>query len=104
MGSRKVGVIGAGGMGREHSDAWRSLGVPVTIYSRTESARRALAEQTGGAAAESLDALLSEVDIVDICTPTDTHADLIRKAAATRRHVICEKPLARTVADAVDVI
>ncbi|HVX42791.1 MAG TPA: Gfo/Idh/MocA family oxidoreductase [Mycobacteriales bacterium] len=104
MGSRKVGVLGAGGMGREHSGAWRTLGIPVTIYSRTESARQALAEQTGAAAAESLDALLSEVDIVDICTPTDTHAPLARAAAAAGRHVICEKPLARTIADAVDVI
>lgn len=104
MGSRKVGVLGAGGMGREHADAWRGLGVPVTIYSRSESARRELAGQTGAVAAESLEALLSDVDIVDICTPTDTHAELARAAAAAGRHVICEKPLARTAAEAVDVI
>lgn len=104
MGSVKVGVLGAGSMGREHADAWRKLGVPVTIYSRTASAGKLLAEQSGAKAVDSLESLLSEVDVVDICTPTDTHAELVRAAAGAGRHVICEKPLARTAADAVALI
>jgi myo-inositol 2-dehydrogenase/D-chiro-inositol 1-dehydrogenase len=40
------------------------------------------------------------VDVVDVCTPPPTHADLTVAALVAGRHVMCEKPLARTLADA----
>ncbi len=48
--------------------------------------------------------LLGQVDAVDICTPTDTHADIAVRAAAAGRHVICEKPLERTHAQGQRII
>jgi myo-inositol 2-dehydrogenase/D-chiro-inositol 1-dehydrogenase len=52
----------------------------------------------------SLESLLAEVDVVDVCTPTDTHADIVLRAAAAGRHVICEKPLARGLDEADKMI
>ena len=40
-----------------------------------------------------------EVDVVDICLPTDLHAPIALKAIAARKHLFCEKPLALTKAD-----
>jgi predicted dehydrogenase len=48
--------------------------------------------------------LLTEVDIVDICTPTDVHKDLTLQAAQSGKHVICEKPIALTVQDGQEMI
>ncbi|MGZ8755100.1 MAG: Gfo/Idh/MocA family protein, partial [Acidimicrobiia bacterium] len=44
--------------------------------------------------------LLEAVDVVDICSPTHTHLDYVLAAAAAGKSVVCEKPLARTAADA----
>ena len=41
-----------------------------------------------------------DVDMVDVCTPTDTHLDLSLRAIEAGKHVLCEKPLARNAADA----
>jgi predicted dehydrogenase len=41
-----------------------------------------------------------EIDVIDLCTPTPTHADLAVAALASGKHVLCEKPLGRTPADA----
>jgi predicted dehydrogenase len=48
--------------------------------------------------------LLAAVEVVDVCTPTDTHAGLVVRAAAAGRHVICEKPLARSMEEAETMI
>jgi len=45
-----------------------------------------------------------EIDVVDICTPTITHADYVKAAAAAGKHVSCEKPLARTVEQAEEAV
>lgn len=96
---RRVGVIGAGFMGGTHVAAWQSLGVPVTVFAEDPAEGAALAARTGVPLAPSLAALLADVAIVDICTPTDTHTELALAAAAAGRHVICEKPLALSAAD-----
>jgi predicted dehydrogenase len=46
----------------------------------------------------NLEAMLDEVDVVDICTPTHLHGEMIQQAARAGKHVVCEKPLSRTVA------
>jgi predicted dehydrogenase len=96
----RVGLVGAGFMGEAHAKAWRSLGVAsLTIYDSAPAAAERLAGQFGATTARSLDDLLHTSDVVDVCTPTHLHRQVVEAAAAARRPVICEKPLARTVED-----
>jgi predicted dehydrogenase len=50
------------------------------------------------------EAMLKEVDIVDICTPTHLHFEMVLRAAAAGKHIICEKPLALTVEQGQEMI
>ena len=100
--SLRVGLIGAGGISRVHADGWRALGAAVTVYSHEGA--DALAAEYGFAVASSLDGLLAAADIVDIVTPTTSHAPLALAAIRAGKHVVCEKPLAGTVDDAREVI
>jgi myo-inositol 2-dehydrogenase/D-chiro-inositol 1-dehydrogenase len=100
--SLRVGLIGAGGISRVHADGWRALGAAVTVYSHEGA--ETLAAQYGFAVAPSLHELLAAADIVDIVTPTTSHAPLARTAIRAGKHVVCEKPLAGTVDDAREVV
>jgi predicted dehydrogenase len=98
----RIGLIGAGGIAHEHLPAWLSLGAEVVVYSHAGAAE--LVEQFGGAVVDSLDELLASCDVADIATPTPSHAELALRALQAGRPVICEKPLARTSADAEQVV
>lgn len=95
----RVGIVGLGIIGAEHARSWNKLGVELHAFS-PDSPPQTYGEQRH----ESLESLLAAVDVVDICTPTDTHAELTLASAAAGRHVIVEKPLARTVAEGVQMI
>jgi predicted dehydrogenase len=94
----RVGVIGAGGISHDHVRSWLELGAQVTAYSRSGAA--ALVRDYGIAEVDSLDDLLRVSDVVDICTPTATHPDLVRAALNAEVPIICEKPLALTAIEA----
>jgi predicted dehydrogenase len=97
----RVGIIGTGNMGRMHAGHWARLPVELAgFYSRTLERAHSTAADFGACAFSSLDALLSEVDVVDVCTPTPTHKHIVLAAAAAGKHIICEKPLARHLRDA----
>lgn len=100
VGSARVGVVGPGVMGRHHIAVWRDLGVDVCAYAPRPEEREAVREGYGIAVHDDLDALLGSVEIVDVCTPTGAHRDVVVAAARAGRHVICEKPLALTLAGA----
>ena len=99
-------------MGAAHSQGWRTAGhvfdlpmrpVLAAICGRDAGAVRAAADRHGWAAAETdWRALIArdDVDLVDICTPGDSHAEIAIAALAAGKHVLCEKPLANTVAEA----
>lgn len=99
---RTIGLIGAGGIATAHLPAWLSLGVEVVVFS--DGGAPELVERFGGRVVGSLDQLLVSCDAVDIATPTTTHAELALTALAAGRPVVCEKPLARTSAEALAVI
>jgi myo-inositol 2-dehydrogenase/D-chiro-inositol 1-dehydrogenase len=93
-----IGLIGAGGITQVHIPAWLALGARVTVFSLEGSA--AAAAHYDVAVAQSLDELLENCDVVDICTPTPTHRRLAERALRAGKHVICEKPIALNTADA----
>ncbi|ACO48143.1 Gfo/Idh/MocA family oxidoreductase [Deinococcus deserti] len=100
MSGLSVGLIGTGLMGRTHAQGWQTRpGVLTCVYAPDERART-FAREFNLRPCASTEELLDRVDIVDLCTPTPTHPDLAVQAARAGRHVICEKPLALTLAEA----
>jgi predicted dehydrogenase len=107
-----VGMIGYSFMGRAHSQAWRNAtsffdppALPrlAVVGGRNATAAQDTADRFGWAAVETDWHRLIEredVDIVDICTPGDTHAEIAIAALAAGKHVLCEKPLANSVQEA----
>ncbi|MFF3377643.1 Gfo/Idh/MocA family protein [Streptomyces sp. NPDC002680] len=107
-----IGMIGYAFMGAAHSQGWRTVGrvfdlptrpVLAAICGRDADAVKAAADRHGWAAAETdWRALIArdDVDVVDICTPGDSHAEIALAALAAGKHVLCEKPLANSVEEA----
>jgi predicted dehydrogenase len=107
-----VGLIGYNFMGRAHSNAWRQaprfFDLPAdvrlkTICGRNRGAVRNAAAKLGWETAETDWRKVvadPEIDIVDIATPNDTHCEIALAAAAAGKAILCEKPLARDVAEA----
>ena len=98
MSTTRVGIVGAGGIAPPHIEGWLALGCEVSILRRTDA--EALADRYGIRVIDTLDDLLDAADIVDIISPTRTHLDIARAACARGKHVVCEKPLAVTAAEA----
>jgi predicted dehydrogenase len=108
-------MVGYAFMGRAHSQAWHTVGrafdVPLTprlaaICGRDEAATRGAAERLGWAAVETdWRALIArdDVQLIDICSPGDLHAPIAIAALAAGKHVLCEKPLANTAAEAEEM-
>ena len=101
---KQVAVFGAGRIGRIHAANLAALpGVQVKyVYDPIAESAASLAEQVG-AKVSSIDAAFADpaVDVVAITSPTDTHSDLINRAAAARKHIFCEKPIDLSVPRAV---
>ena len=111
MNSLNVALIGSKFMGRTHSNAWTQVGhffdvAPVTkrvISARNAQELAAFADRWGWQrhttdwrAAVTAD----DVDLVDIVTPNNVHAEEAIAALEAGKHVACEKPLAGTLSDA----
>jgi predicted dehydrogenase len=109
MTTLRFALFGAGFWSRFQLAAWRELeGVDcVAIYNRTRSKAEALAKEFGvGAVYDDPDHLLAteQLDFVDIVTDPDTHSRFVQLAAAHRLPVICQKPMAPTLAAAEHMV
>jgi predicted dehydrogenase len=107
-----VGLIGYQFMGKAHSNAWRQaprfFDLPAevrmkTICGRNQAAVKEAAAKFGWENAQTdwrrvIDD--RKIDIVDICTPNDSHCEIAIAAANAGKAILCEKPLARNVAEA----
>ncbi|MEM9416546.1 MAG: Gfo/Idh/MocA family oxidoreductase [Planctomycetota bacterium] len=113
----RIGLVGYGFMGRTHSNGYKRVGdffpdlacrpVLQAICGRNEDNAKAFAEQWGYASYETDWRKLiarDDIDAVDICTPNDMHADIAIAAAEAGKMVLCEKPLARDVAESLPMV
>jgi len=107
-----VGLIGYAFMGAAHSHAWRTaphffdlpMRPELTVLAGRDAVRVADAAGRLGWSSVETDwhrvLEREDVDLVDVCTPGDTHAEIAIAALEAGKHVLCEKPLANTVAEA----
>src|SRR3954470_5864295 len=112
----RIGVIGCGFMGRTHSNAFgqapKFFNLPFRpvlkrVCARNAERAQAFASNWGyegfetdwRAVVES-----SDIDVVDIATPNDTHAEIAIAAAQAGKMVMCEKPLGRSVSESESMV
>jgi predicted dehydrogenase len=106
----RIGIVGGGWMGKVHAMSYRTArsafgpepAVPVLASIadlNLEMAQRAAHECGVARAVADWREVVEDpsIDIVDICTPNDLHADVAIAALAAGKHVYCEKPLANTI-------
>jgi 2-hydroxy-4-carboxymuconate semialdehyde hemiacetal dehydrogenase len=110
-----VGIVGYGAIAREHALALRRIrkepdgrGVSLTaVMGRLLEPTCAFAEEFGAALATTdLDELVAEprVEAVIVCSPTDLHAEQTERALRAGKHVLCEIPLATSLAETDQLI
>ncbi len=101
----KIGIVGAGFMGTTHAAGWAETPATVVGFTaETPPEAEALAKRYNANMYPSLDEMLPDVDVVDICSPTHLHYEMALKVAAAGKHIICEKPLARTTRQAQEIV
>ena len=112
----RIGIVGYGMMGKAHSYGYREAPrlrhLPVQPRLQLISGRRRELVEKAAAAYGFEEATTDwrhvverkDIDIVDICTPPGTHAEIAAAAAAAGKAVICEKPFAASYADGVQAL
>ena len=111
-----VGLVGAGFMAKAHSIAY--AGMPMFFWpAPAVPVRKALVDINGDAAKEAAEKfgfenwgidwhdLINdpEIDVIDICTPNNVHAEIAIAAAKAGKHILCEKPLSLTTEQAKEM-
>ncbi|MCA4134785.1 Gfo/Idh/MocA family protein [Arthrobacter sp. M4] len=111
-GPLRVGMVGYAFMGAAHSHAWRTaprfFDLPLqptltALAGRNPEAVKAAANKLGWESTETDWRALIErddIDLIDICSPGNTHSEIAIAALEAGKHVLCEKPLANSVAEA----
>ena len=109
-GPLKAAVIGAGAFGRHHAAKYRALsenGQDVELYAIADPSaevRRNAVAQYGVLAVADWREILGKVDLVSICSPAVTHAEIVRAYLNAGAHVLVEKPIATTAEEAADLV
>ncbi len=102
---KKIGILGAGGMGATHARHYSNLGTAeIAIFDVDSERREALANRHGIRAFDNEEAMLAWADAVDICTPTPLHADQALRAIREGKGLLIEKPLAHGLEEARSIV
>jgi predicted dehydrogenase len=112
----RIGLIGYGSIGRVHAAAYRaipfhyglradSIEIGGVATTRRETAQRAAEEIGCGFFTDDFRELIArdDIDAVDICTPNNSHHEIVLAAAEAGLHIYCEKPLAMNAAEAASM-
>ncbi len=111
-----IGLIGYGFMGKAHSNAYLKVGhffnlkyqpVLKAVCGRSADKTKAFADEWGYQSTETdwrklLDR--KDIDVIDICTPNNTHAEIALAAAQAGKMILCEKPLAMNGPEALKMV
>jgi predicted dehydrogenase len=106
----QLAILGAGRIAQVHMQGYQRIRNKVEVCAvvdpRPEIATRKAAEWSVGANFQTLDELLKRqpCDAIDICVPHHLHLDCARKACLAGKHVLLEKPIARTLAEADQIM
>ena len=107
----RIGLIGYGFMGRAHSNAYRRVNnffnleyrpVLKAVCGRERDKAQAFANQWGYESVETDWRKLiarKDIDVIDICTPNNTHKEIALAATKAGKMILCEKPLAMNAAE-----
>lgn len=108
MSGTNFAIVGCGHIAKKHAEAIKNApgAKLVAVCDTVPSNMTFYIEEYGAKGYQSYDELLLDhnIDVVNICTPSGTHAPLTIKAANAKKHVIVEKPIALTVEDASSMI
>jgi predicted dehydrogenase len=111
-----IGIIGYGFMGRAHSNAYRRVNnffdleyrpVLKAACARDEAKVKAFVDKWGYESIETDWRRLiarQDIDVIDICTPNNTHAEIAIAAAQAGKMILCEKPLAMNAAEGLRMV
>ena len=102
----RAGIVGAGYIAEAHARGYAAHPEVrlMAIASRRIERAQTLAARYNAQAFTDYQASLEAVDLISVCTPTPTHSDLAIAAMRTGKHVLCEKPIARTLAQAEEMV
>lgn len=106
MGNLRAGVIGVGYLGRFHAQKYAGLeGVDlVGVVDSDLNRAQEVAQEVGSTAFGNYRELLGKVDLVSIVVPTQYHHQVARACLEANVHILLEKPVTQTVAEAEDLI
>ena len=112
----RVGLIGTQFMGKAHSNAWSQVGhffpsslkvVKQAICGRNEERAKTMADTWGWNSVETDWRKMiqrKDIDLIDVCTPNNSHAEISIAALKAGKHVACEKPLAMNIKEAGEMV
>ncbi len=102
---KNVALVGCGFMGRMHANVYAQLpnAKLVGVFDKDPERARKFAEEFGIPSFDTFAEACSAADVIDICLPTDLHHPFTIEAAKAGKDVFCEKPMARTEAEAEEM-
>ena len=107
MKTMNIGLVGVGGMGSVHYANYQEIsGCRVVAVCGSSQRTRDTADDWGVPCYPTITEMVrcADIDIVDICTPTYLHHDMVMEALSCGKHTICEKPIALSLRDAREML
>lgn len=105
MGSVKVGLLGAGGIGNVHARHYAAMpDVELFVFDVHPEKAEGIARSHGGRTCLSFDELLTKADAIDICLPSNLHHEFGMKTLAAGKPTMVEKPIATTLQHASELM